>query len=541
MIRTFNYLIDDNITIQPDTKIYGKKSLMPILRNIFYLMIFTILSGCNLAMNTSTKQPPIQAHTAHWLSDTPETRHNIEQGLTAYLPLHDPFMSMASRVHLIREAKYTLDLQYYIWENDVIGQHLLSDLLKAADRNVKIRLLIDDQNGTQLDSTLRTLSEHPNIEIKIFNPYKFRQFRLIDYVFRFNNINHRMHNKLIVADGAIAVTGGRNISNEYFDASENFQFADMDILFLGDTVKTANSVFHSFWNDDLSYNVQQLVKQSDQQLDQLRTHYSSKQNFRGEETKARIDQAEQILEDNLKKNPVRWAKAHFVADSPNKIRRKAQPNEILLNQFKSIMGEPINEINLVSAYFVPTKQGENLLNQLSQNGVKVRVLTNSYLANDVPIVHAFYQKYRTSLLKAGVELYEFKPYIERSERTWYEKITGNVIPAKGKNASRLHAKFFSVDDKVFIGTFNFDPRSVNLNSELGLIIESSEFQKEISQSLDENLAKVAYELKLNPNQQLQWIEHSNGKEISFEHDPETSKFQRFIFKSLAHLPFEWMM
>ncbi|WP_373683276.1 phospholipase D family protein [Acinetobacter sp. YH16032] len=514
---------------------------MLMLRYILCLLTFFILTGCNLAMNTSIKQAPIQPHTTHWLSNTPETKRNIEQGLTAFLPLHDPFMSMASRVHLIREAQHTIDLQYYIWENDVIGQHLLSDLLKAADRNVKVRLLIDDQNGTQLDSTLSALSEHPNIEIKLFNPYKFRSFRVLDYVFRFNKINHRMHNKLIIADGAIAVTGGRNISNEYFDASDNFQFADMDILFAGQSVSAANTVFHQFWNDELSYDIQQIIPESQKELAHLRSYYSTKQNFQGAETKKRIDQAERFLEENLKKHPIRWSKAHFVADSPNKIRAKAQSHELLFNQFKSIMGKPAQEINLVSAYFVPTVHGESLLKQLSEQNVKVRVLTNSYLANDVPIVHAFYQKYRTSLLRSDVKLYEFKPYIERSDRTWYEIMTGNVIPAKGKNASRLHAKFFTVDDKVFIGTFNFDPRSAYLNTELGLIIESADFKTEISQSLNENLPKVAYQLHLDAHQNLRWEEQRGEEKLIHDHDPETTRFQRFMFKSLSYLPIEWMM
>jgi len=183
---------------------------------MFAVTIFT-MTGCSLPMNESKKQSPIQVHAEHWLNGS-NVDTQINQGLTAYLALDDAFISIASRLHLINKAQYNIDLQYYIWEDDSIGHLMLAELLKAADRGVKIRLLIDDQNGSQLDATLKQLAQHPNFEIKIFNPYTFRarKLRVFDYVFRFKQINRRMHNKLIIADGAIAVTGGRNISREYF-------------------------------------------------------------------------------------------------------------------------------------------------------------------------------------------------------------------------------------------------------------------------------------------------------------------------------------
>lgn len=231
------------------------------------------LTGCNLPMNQSKKQASIAVHAQHWLNGS-NVDTQISQGLTAYVSLDDAFMSIASRLYLISQAQHNLDLQYYIWEDDSIGHLMLAELLKAADRGVKVRLLIDDQNGTKLDATLKQLANHPNFEIKLFNPYKFRKLRVIDYVFRLKSVNHRMHNKLIVADGAIAVTGGRNISREYFEASENFQFTDMDILFYGTAVQHANTVFDDFWNDDLSYSATQLLGEgSAEQLSKLRQHY----------------------------------------------------------------------------------------------------------------------------------------------------------------------------------------------------------------------------------------------------------------------------
>ena len=515
--------------------------IKPFTHAVMFSLALITLTGCSLPMNQSNKQPPIQIHAEHWLNGS-NVDTQMSQGLTAYLALDDAFSSIASRLHLINKAKYNIDLQYYIWENDSIGHLMLAELLKAADRGVKVRLLIDDQNGTKLDATLKQLAAHPNFEIKLFNPYKFRKLRVIDYAFRLKHINHRMHNKLIIADGAIAVTGGRNISREYFDASDNFQFTDMDILFYGTAVQHANEVFHEFWNDNLSYSVPQLLGNGNQeQLSKLRQYYELTA-LQKDQLKKRIELAEKQINKHLKDRPINWAKAHFIADSPDKIRGEATNDQLIYSQMLNIMGEPKQHLELVSAYFVPTRKGTDYLVNLSKNDVRIRILTNSFLANDVAVVHAFYQKYRHDLLQNGIKLYEFKPYIERNKRTWYEVVTGNVIPAKGKNTSSLHAKFFDIDGMVFIGSFNFDPRSANLNSEVGLVVESDVLQKYISKSLDQYLPQIAYELKLNKQGEIIWLDqHKDGSIVEYKHDPETTKFQRFAMQAVSYLPIEWMM
>ena len=515
--------------------------IKPFTHAVMFSLALITLTGCSLPMNQSNKQPPIQIHAEHWLNGS-NVDMQMSQGLTAYLALDDAFISIASRLHLINKAQHNIDLQYYIWEDDSIGHLMLAELLKAADRGVKVRLLIDDQNGTKLDATLKQLAAHPNFEIKLFNPYKFRKLRVIDYAFRLKHINHRMHNKLIIADGAIAVTGGRNISREYFDASDNFQFTDMDILFYGTAVQHANDVFHEFWNDNLSYSVPQLLGNGNQeQLSKLRQYYELTA-LQKDQLKKRIELAEKQINKHLKDRPINWAKAHFIADSPNKIRGEATHDQLIYSQMLNIMGEPKQHLELVSAYFVPTRKGTDYLVNLSKNDVRIRILTNSFLANDIAVVHAFYQKYRHDLLQNGIKLYEFKPYIERNKRTWYEVVTGNVIPAKGKNTSSLHAKFFDIDGIVFIGSFNFDPRSANLNSEVGLVVESDVLQKYISKSLDQYLPQIAYELKLNKQGEIIWLDqHKDGSIVEYKHDPETTKFQRFAMQAVSYLPIEWMM
>lgn len=517
-----------------------------MIKNLYDLKIVSFaivlgLSGCTLPPNQNhDRSSPLQTKTK-WMND-PQAELNIKNNLTAFLALDDAFLSIASRIHLIRNAKHQLDLQYYIWNDDAIGNMMLHELLKAADRGVKIRLLIDDQNGIKLDKTLKALAQHPNFEIRLFNPYKFRYLRFIDYIFRLKQINHRMHNKLTIADHTIAVTGGRNISSEYFDASDQFQFSDMDILFYGKAVDRAEQVFDEFWKSKLSYSTEQLLGHGTaQQLEYLRLRYRTSDQI-STPTEEKIEAAQDYLKLRLKNYPIQWAKAHFVADHPNKALGKAKDQELLYSQVLKIMGQPKQHMELVSAYFVPTKQGTAYLNHLSSHGIKVRVLTNSLVANDVAVVHSFYSQYRKSLLKNGVQLYEFKPNIERKKRTWYEVATGSVIPVKGKNRSSLHAKFFDVDGKVFIGSFNFDPRSAHLNTEVGLVVESDQLQNQITALLDQHLLQVAYQLKLDPNGNIVWYEHKeDGEVIEHHHDPESTKFQRFTMNFVSYFPVEWMM
>lgn len=504
-------------------------------------MLAFSITGCRLPMNQSQQEQQSQVYQDHWITE-PQAKNMLTQGLTAYLAMNDAFQSIASRIHLIRKAKYTLDLQYYIWADDFIGNLMLHELLKAADRGVKVRLLIDDQNGTKIDRQLSALLTHPNISIKLYNPYKFRHFRVMDYIFRAQRINHRMHNKLIIADGAIAVTGGRNISSEYFDASESFQFTDMDVLFFGQSVNRANEVFTEFWNFELSYPIEQFIsKGSAQDLIDLRKSFEKlEQAEHSTDEKVNLEQKE--LANELNQNKINWAYADFLADSPKKSLGKAQGNELISHQIHQHLGDPKQEMDLIAAYFVPTQNGTDFISQFPKQNVNVRILTNSFVANDVALVHAFYQKYRVDLLKNGAKLYEFKPYIERKRRTWYEVVTGNIIPKKGKNKSSLHAKFINIDDKVFIGSFNLDPRSFNINTEVGLVLKSDPLQEQISDLLDRTLLTVAYEVQLNSQGELIWLDYqADGKVIEHHVDPETTRFQRFMMYSVSYLPLEWMM
>ena len=215
---------------------------------------------------------------------------------------------------------------------------------------------------------------------------------------------------------------------------------------------------------------------------------------------------------------------------------------MIYHQMIQIIGTPDQHLELVSAYFIPTQRGTDYMSRLAENGIDIRVLTNSYMANDVPIVHAFYQQYRPQLLASGIRLYEFKRYIQREERTWYEIITGNVIPAKGRSASSLHAKFFDIDGKVFIGSFNFDPRSAYLNSEIGVLLNSPTLAKSVHQTMDANLSKYAYRLVLDAQNNINWrVVNSKGEERVFVKEPKMKWYEKAAMKIISWLPIEGFM
>lgn len=521
-------------------------AVVHVVKLIKYFSVISALGlvGCQLPDNQGQHQ---QAKLAQHHSQQPISYKTIPQqvteGLSQFYTLEDPFTSIAARIHLIQQAQHQLDLQYYIWNNDPIGRYVLGELLKAADRGVKIRLIIDDQNGNQLDDLLLSLAQHQHIQIGIFNPYKYRDARWLDMLTRSLHINQRMHNKLIVRDGLYALTGGRNISAEYFDAGQKFQFTDLDVMFYGASAQQAQDSFDAYWQSDLNYSIEQLLRSKHvTPLDQLRQQFANEAHLLVKEQQVitlALTDVQRAFDDTAKD----WVPTQFYADVPEKAKgiNYVAQEQLLIYRLFEHMGRPDEHLELVSAYFVPGNKGVDYIGSLRERNVPVRILTNSLAANDVALVHAYYAPYRKALLKQGVKLYEFKPYLDR-DRTWYERVSGNVIPAKERARSSLHAKFFDIDGHVFIGSFNFDPRSAYLNTEVGVAIDSDPLQNRLTQALDEYLPLIAYELVLNENDDIIWREYlPNGNVIEHAHDPHTTRFQRAVMAIIAIFPFEWMM
>ncbi|APR69382.1 phospholipase [Acinetobacter haemolyticus] len=527
------------------TSTYNKNMLA------FSCAIALTISGCStLPQHKTPSTPSISIQTEHSETSLAQVIQPLQAqhpALTGYHVLFEPLEALSARLSLIDKAEKSLDLQYYIWDNDKVGALALHALIRAADRGVKVRLLIDDNNAKKTEGIFLALAQHPNIEVKLFNPYRFRKYRAIDMVLDLKRINRRMHNKSFIADHQVALIGGRNMTNQYYNISENFQFSDVDVMLFGTAVNDISASFDDYWNHEYAYNVRDIVKQRSHRLSyeslkqQLDEHYqlATVQNYLD------ITNHSQTINGLMNQRiSLDWVKAEVVKDSPDKIRAKAKKEEHLNFQLINHLEQPEKNIDLISAYFVPEKKGTKVLTDLAQDGIEVRVLTNSFKANDVAVVHAFYGKYRQELLEKGVQLYEFLPAIDKSDldKRTEELAKKAKVSLKGLSRSSLHAKLMALDEKqVFIGSFNFDPRSAYLNTEIGVLLNSPPLAQAVHTTMDQNLTKFAYKLVLDANNKITWQRQTPQGPIIYRKEPKMKWWQRAGMKVISWLPIEGFM
>ncbi len=518
---------------------------------LFLCSVLAVLSACS-TLPKNTIQPIEYAFD----TSTDETalakivlplREKYPQ-LTGYHVLEDPLEALAARLELIDKAEKTIDLQYYIWDNDKVGALALHGLIRAAERGVKVRLLIDDNNSKKMQGIYLALDQHPNIDVRLYNPYRFRYVRTLDIALDLKRINRRMHNKSFIVDNQVSLIGGRNMSNQYYNVSDNYQFSDVDVMLVGSASDEIIHSFDEYWNDDYAYPVVNLVDPDKYKLDfahlktQVADHYqlATVQNYLN--LTARADAFEHWLHSEIQLN---WVEAFVVKDPPNKIKSLANEDEFLYAQLGQYLKQPERSIDIISAYFVPQPAGTQLLTNFAQNGIQVRVLTNSFKANDVALVHAFYAKYRKELIQQDVQLYEFLSAPEFSHLNAHtEEISQkSEVSLKGLSRSSLHAKMMALDEEqVFIGSFNFDPRSVKFNTEIGVILNSPQLARAVHETMDKNLSKYAYKLVMNAQQQLNWkVRQGNGEVQTLTKEPKMKWWQKFSLKVVSWLPLEDLM
>jgi cardiolipin synthase C len=510
------------------------------------LLCAAALAGCQLPpLGHRTESTALTAQEA----ETTPLGHAIagelaaHPGLTGIDPLPDPLDSFAARVDLVRTAQRTLDVQYYIWRNDLTGTLLLEALREAADRGVRVRLLLDD-NGTasSLDPTLAALNAHPNVEVRLFNPFVVRKPKFISFLWDFPRLNRRMHNKSLTADSSATILGGRNIGDEYFAATDGVVFADLDILAIGPAATDVAHDFDRYWASASAWPVDQLLPAPDPQaLDTLDRKAQA----------VEVDPAATAYMQSLEKAtdvrrlmngtlPLEWAKSRLVSDDPVKARGKAAPDTLILAQLHAILGDPKHELDLVSPYFVPAEAGTRYFTDLAAKGIEVHVLTNSLEATDVLPVHAGYTRRRKALLKSGVELFELRRTAGTPASKAASKETGRTV--FGSSGSSLHAKTFAMDeDRVFVGSLNFDPRSANLNTELGLVIDSPELARRIESTFWTQVPQLAYEVKLDHDGSLYWIKRTGNVTERYDTEPNTTWSKRLGVWFFSILPIEWLL
>lgn len=454
-------------------------------------------------------------------------------GLSGVYALADPRDAFAARMLLARAAERTLDVQYYIWRGDMTGTLLLEALYEAAERGVRVRLLLDDNGTSGLDDVLAALHSHANIEVRLFNPFKLRWPKALGYLTDFARLNRRMHNKSFTADNQVTLVGGRNIGDEYFGASEGVLFADLDVMAVGQVVSEASSDFDRYWQSASSYPVDQLLPAAQpSRLAALQDSASTvKRNPAAGVYMRALQEAvfvRQLLRGEL---PMEWAVTSMVSDDPAKALGQAPPEALMLTQLDEVLDTPRKQLDLVSPYFVPTATGTQALLQLVRRGVRVRVLTNALEATDVAVVHSGYAKHRKDLLRGGVELYEMRSQTVRGKRPQHGPF--------GSSGSSLHAKTFAVDgERVFVGSFNFDPRSARLNTELGFVIDSPLLARQVTQAFKLGVPEASYQPMLDEHERLYWIARESGAEKRYDTEPGSSWLQRASVRILQWLPLE---
>ena len=462
-------------------------------------------------------------------------------GRSGILPLIAAQEAFAARVALAHAAERSLDLQYYIWRGDTTGQLLFEAAWEAAERGVRVRLLVDDNNTGGLDATYAALDAHPNIEVRLFNPFANRRFRAGDFALDFSRVNRRMHNKSFTADNQAAIVGGRNVGDEYYGADLQLGFQDLDVVAVGPVVREVSREFDQYWNSQAAYPVAGLLpRPPPDTAAQLRAQWALlRQQPETQRYLEAVRQTPLMREVAERRLAFEWADARVVSDPPSKVQApEGREQQLMFPLLKEAMGEPRRELDLVSPYFVPGADGTQELAALAGRGVKVRVLTNSLAATDVAAVHAGYARYRKELLAAGTVLYELKPGAAALPRPEEERRRN----PGGSSAASLHAKTFAVDrSRVFVGSLNLDPRSVHLNTEMGMVIDSPALAQRLGVEIDQVVPTLAYEVRLPRGGGMEWIERGPEGETRYRSEPDTSGLRRLWVDFLSLLPIEWLL
>lgn len=459
-------------------------------------------------------------------------------GLSGFHELATGEGALAARLALADAAQRSLDVQYFIWNRDMAGRVLLERLFRAADRGVRVRLLLDDLGTMPGDADLLAIDSHPNIEVRMFNPVALRTPRLLGMVVDFGRINKRMHNKSFTADGEVSIVGGRNIGDEYFEANAVMNFADLDVAVIGPVVKEVSDAFDLYWNNQSAIPITTLARQNTtpEQLAAKRAAL-----FAHHETAKTSAYAQGLRENEFARQlrnrsvPFYWGKGTIVNDHPDKVATSASRTEThLAPQLRAVADKTKRELFLVSPYFVPGKKGVELLAGVEQRGVRVVVITNSLASTDGVPVHSKYQLYRKPLIEAGVELYEMKPTAGAQLKRRFRE------PA-GSSTGGLHAKTFAFDRRIgFIGSYNLDPRSSKLNTEMGLLYDCPPLAKRLPEQTERELPRNAYRLELDRHR-LVWVTREGDKEVRYKSEPDAGFMKRLKAQVISWLPIEWML
>lgn len=452
-----------------------------------------------------------------------------------------------ARAQMAKAAERTLDIQYYLFRTDDTGKLLADAILRAADRGVRVRMLIDDADASGRDPEVAVIAAHPNVEVRLFNPFAYRGevgfLRYLEFAFNASRLNYRMHNKLYVVDNEIALVGGRNVGDEYFQASHEFEFGDYDVFAAGPVVRDLSASFDAYWNNAVAIPVEALGGRPaavalDDYREILQDH---RRRIAGSDYARRLATGEPLKGMISGRLPLVWAHAQAVYDSPQKARVEngEAPGRLLRKSVARVAAGVQSELLIVSPYVVPGDKGLRFIRKLRERGVRIRVLTNSLESTDVPLVHAGYMRYRLPLLEDGVEIYEVRQKLGRPRGS------GGPLESGSSGRFSLHAKVFVFDrHRLFIGSMNLDRRSLRINTELGLIIDSPELARQVAARFD-SIAQPAnsYMPALRRDEaggppRLVWRTEEDGRTVELESEPSRNALRRIQADLLSLLPLD---
>ncbi|MEM7170763.1 MAG: phospholipase D family protein [Pseudomonadota bacterium] len=463
-----------------------------------------------------------------------------EPGKSGFHLLNNGIDAFVARAVLATAAERSIDAQYYLLHNDLTGRLFVAQLLEAADRGVRVRLLVDDMDLADRDLGVAILDSHPNVQVRIFNPFSRSGSRNLQLVTDFGTITRRMHNKSFTVDNQLAILGGRNIGNEYFEADPGVEFKDLDVLTVGPVVDEVSHAFDTYWNHPLAYPVSTLTGLSPS-AEEISAGKRRLADYLSQQDTSRYVAAlkTSALAQSIRKRTTRfdWGDGQVLYDHPDKIASpRSEASLQLAEDLRPHLKGVQEELIIISPYFVPGRAGVQTLADLATRGVAVKILTNSLSSTDVPIVHAGYAKHRKAMLRAGIALYEVNESLG-------EKKGSSVFNVAGSSKASLHAKVFILDrQSVFIGSLNLDPRSVYENTEIGVLAQSRELATAMAKGFDESIGKAAFRLELveraDGQEKIEWYGKENGQEAVFDVDPYTGFWDRFSVDFMSLFPID---
>lgn len=477
-------------------------------------------------INSTALAPPVDSPLVasvneQWMDHT---------GKTGVAPLGRGADAFAARMILADAAQSSIDAQYYIWHGDLTGSLLLDALMRAAKRGVRVRLLVDDNGTAGLDPELAVLNAHKNAEVRLYNPFNLRRFKVLSYGFDFFRLNRRMHNKSFIVDGAATILGGRNIGDEYFDTGPTALYVDLDVLAVGEVVSEVARDFDRYWAAPAVHPAGPIVGVVGAH-NPIKTRVDGFANNPQLVKYRKIIAASDLVQDfGNGMLELEWTDVVLVSDDPIKGLGAVPREDLLATRLAQAVGRIETRFDGISPYFVPGAAGVDAFSTLEDFGVQVRMLTNSLEATDVLPVHAGYAKRRHDLLVAGVEVFELK-------RQASVTVPRDKVGPFGSSGASLHAKTFAVDgQRIFIGSFNFDPRSTTLNTEMGLLIDSKVMAGRMHAAFDRKFDGLAWEVAVQDGD-LVW--RSGDTEQSSE--PGAGFFKNVALTVIGWLPVEWLL